>query len=211
MPVVAFLNVGPPDARRDRVVAFLKGLSETGYVEGRNVAVEYYWLDANYKNLPAVLDLVIRRDVAVIAVPGATPASLERRFWAGTFLPTPMPRRSTRGRHLAEDLHRGFAAANANSPSDNSVGLRRIWQLLALSGHRGRRRSRCRARADPEAAELLGVALEPRRRLVTDVTEPHRIELVQRRHLAARIPPFRGERSTSADRRSMLFNSCQRR
>ena len=98
MPVVAFLNVGPPDARRDRVVAFLKGLSETGYVEGRNVAVEYYWLDANYKNLPAVLDLVIRRDVAVIAVPGATPASLERRFWAGTFLPTPMPRRSTRGK-----------------------------------------------------------------------------------------------------------------
>ena len=88
-----------------------------------------------------------------------------------------------------------------------------VWDcgVLALSGHRGRRRSRCRARADPEAAELPGVALEPRRRLVTDVTEPHRIEFVQRRHLAARIPPFRGERSTSADRRSMLFDSCQRR
>src|SRR4051812_15980358 len=76
MPVVAFLNVGSPDARRDRVAAFLKGLSETGYVEGQNVAVEYHWLESDYNSLPAVLDDVIRRSVAVIAVPGAGPASV---------------------------------------------------------------------------------------------------------------------------------------
>jgi hypothetical protein len=58
MPVVAFLAVGSPDALRARVVAFRKGLSETGYVEGRNVAVEYHWLEGNYERLPAVLDNV---------------------------------------------------------------------------------------------------------------------------------------------------------
>jgi hypothetical protein len=45
-----------PDALPARVVAFRKGLSETGYVEGRNVAVEYHWLEGNYERLPAVLD-----------------------------------------------------------------------------------------------------------------------------------------------------------
>src|SRR5215831_13972976 len=68
MPVVVFLAVGSPDALPARVVAFRKGLSEIGYVEGRNVAVEYHWLEGNYERLPAVLDDVIRRGVAVIAV-----------------------------------------------------------------------------------------------------------------------------------------------
>jgi putative ABC transport system substrate-binding protein len=76
LPVVAFFNVGSPDARRDRVDAFRKGLSETGYTEGRNVLVEYYWLEGNYEGLRAVLDDVIRRGVAVIAVPGSTPVSV---------------------------------------------------------------------------------------------------------------------------------------
>jgi putative ABC transport system substrate-binding protein len=76
LPVVAFFNVGSPDARRDRVDAFRKGLSETGYTEGRNVLVEYYWLEGNYEGIRAVLDDVIRRGVAVIAVPGSTPVSV---------------------------------------------------------------------------------------------------------------------------------------
>ena len=84
MPVVAFLTVGSPEARRDRVVAFRKGLSETGYVEGRNVSVEYHWLEGNYERLPAVLDDVIRRGVAVIAVPGSTPASVAAKAATAT-------------------------------------------------------------------------------------------------------------------------------
>ena len=50
-----------------------------------------------------------------------------------------------------------------------------------------------------EAVELLGVAAETRGRLVADVAEPHRIELVQRRHLAARVPPLGGERGETRD------------
>jgi putative ABC transport system substrate-binding protein len=76
MPVVAFLRVGSPDANAGLVIAFRKGLSETGYVEGQNVLVEYHWLEGQYDRLKVVLDDLRQRRVAVIAIPGSTPVSL---------------------------------------------------------------------------------------------------------------------------------------
>ena len=55
--------------------AFRKGLSETGYVEGQNVTVEYHWLEGQYDRLPALMADLVRRRVAVIATPGSTPAA----------------------------------------------------------------------------------------------------------------------------------------
>src|SRR5262245_38865698 len=83
-PVVAFLAVGSPDALRRRVVAFRKGLSETGWIEDRNVGVEYHWLEGNYVGLPAVLDDVIRRGVAVLAIPGSVPISVAAKAATAT-------------------------------------------------------------------------------------------------------------------------------
>src|SRR5262249_7534255 len=65
-----------PDAVAGRINAFRKGLGETGYTEDRNVQVEYHWLDGQYQHLAAVLDDLIRRHVAVMALPGTTPISL---------------------------------------------------------------------------------------------------------------------------------------
>src|SRR5262249_53329061 len=76
MPVVAFLSVGSPDVMAGRVVAFRKGLSETGYTDGQNVVVEYHWLEGKYEGLKTVLDDLIQRRVTVIAIPGSTPVSL---------------------------------------------------------------------------------------------------------------------------------------
>jgi putative tryptophan/tyrosine transport system substrate-binding protein len=84
MPVVAFLAVGSPDALRGRVVAFRKGLSETGWIEDRNVVVEYHWLEGNYIGLPAVLDDVIGRGVAVLAIPGSVPISIAAKAATAT-------------------------------------------------------------------------------------------------------------------------------
>ena len=74
MPVVGFIRDGSADASARFVAAFRKGLNETGIVEGQNVTVEYYWLEAHRDRLPALLADLVRRQVAVIAAPGNVPA-----------------------------------------------------------------------------------------------------------------------------------------
>ena len=75
MPVVGFVFGGSATARAP-VPAFRKGLSETGYLEGQNVTVEYHWLENQYDRLPALVADLVHREVAVIATPGSTPAAL---------------------------------------------------------------------------------------------------------------------------------------
>src|SRR5262245_650031 len=75
MPVVGFVHFGSPAVAAPRVVAFRKGLSETGHVEGQNVTVEYYWLDGRFDRLPSLMADLVRRRVAVIATPGQTAAA----------------------------------------------------------------------------------------------------------------------------------------
>jgi ABC-type uncharacterized transport system substrate-binding protein len=76
-PVVAFINVGSPELRRDRVATFGKGLSETGYTQGQNVSVEYHWLDGTEDQtarLPLLVADLLRRQVALLV--GNTPSAL---------------------------------------------------------------------------------------------------------------------------------------
>ena len=74
MPVVGFVYAGSADASVDRMRAFRKGLSETGYVEGQNVTVEYHWLEGQLDRLPALMADLVRRRVAVIAAEGLVAA-----------------------------------------------------------------------------------------------------------------------------------------
>jgi len=71
VPVVGYLGDISPEARRDRLDAFRKGLAEAGYVEGRNVAIEYRWAQGQYDRLPALATDLVRSRVAVIVAPGA--------------------------------------------------------------------------------------------------------------------------------------------
>jgi putative tryptophan/tyrosine transport system substrate-binding protein len=73
MPVVGFLNGGSPDA--NRVAAFRQGLNETGYIEGRNLAIEYHWAEGQYDRLPALAADLVRRQVTVVAAT-TTPAAI---------------------------------------------------------------------------------------------------------------------------------------
>ena len=67
MPAVGFLHIGSPGRSGRQLVEFRKGLSEAGYIEGRNVAVEYRWVEGQFDRLPALIDDLVRRHVAVIA------------------------------------------------------------------------------------------------------------------------------------------------
>jgi putative ABC transport system substrate-binding protein len=66
MLVIGYLDLGSPEARPSMVAAFRKGLSETGYVEGRNLAIEYRFAHDQFDRLPALAADLVRRGVAVI-------------------------------------------------------------------------------------------------------------------------------------------------
>jgi putative tryptophan/tyrosine transport system substrate-binding protein len=66
LPVVAFLSVRSPDGSQSLVTAFRAGLTEAGYTEGRNVAVEYHWTDGRSGPLPALAADLASRQVAAI-------------------------------------------------------------------------------------------------------------------------------------------------
>jgi putative ABC transport system substrate-binding protein len=83
VPVVGFVNGGSADALSRSVAAFLKGLNETGYVEGQNVTVEYQWLEGQYDRLPALVADLVRRRVSVI-VPGTLPVALAAKAATAT-------------------------------------------------------------------------------------------------------------------------------
>ncbi len=67
MPVVGFLNGGSPSGYAPYVSGFLRGLNETGYVEGKNVTVDYQWARGEYGRLAVMAADLVRRKVAVIA------------------------------------------------------------------------------------------------------------------------------------------------
>jgi putative ABC transport system substrate-binding protein len=76
MPVVGYLYGGSPESSVQRVAAFRKGLSETGYIEGENVAIEFRWANDRTDRLPELATDLVRRKVAVIATPGSSQAAL---------------------------------------------------------------------------------------------------------------------------------------
>ncbi len=82
MPVIGFLGSALPSRNASLVAAFHQGLSETGYVEGQNVAIEYRWAEGHYERLPALAaDLVgLKVDVIATPYPECTESEIDAAF-----------------------------------------------------------------------------------------------------------------------------------
>src|SRR5262245_50366287 len=74
MPMVGFLGGETPELRASHVRAFRQGLSEQGYIEGRNFALEFRWAEGRNHRLPALAADLVRRQVAVLVAAGTPPA-----------------------------------------------------------------------------------------------------------------------------------------
>jgi putative ABC transport system substrate-binding protein len=76
LPVITLINGRGADTGAAYAVEFGKGLRQAGLVEGKDVVVEYHWLDGHYEQIPAIINDAVRRGVALIATPGSSPGSI---------------------------------------------------------------------------------------------------------------------------------------
>ena len=144
LQVIGFLGTGSPDVFAYIVRAFRQGLSETGFVEGRNVAIEYSWADDQLDRLPALAANLVRRQVSLI-VANSTRAALVVKA-ATTTIPVVF--------QIGGDAVQTGLVASLNRPGGNLTGV------TTLAGGLGPKRLELLHELVP-AATSIGVLFNP--------------------------------------------------
>jgi putative tryptophan/tyrosine transport system substrate-binding protein len=121
MPVIGILDPGRPEPTSIYIAALLEGLNDSGYIAGRNVAVEYRWAEGHNDRLPALAADLVRRQVNVIFA-GGTPAALAAKAATTTI--------SIVFQNGLDPVKAGLVA-RLNGPGGNVTGISNISTALA--------------------------------------------------------------------------------
>ena len=121
MPVIGYLSMRSAKSDLPMLAAFRQGLNETGFVEGKNVTIEYRWGDGQYGRLPALAANLVGQRVAVIVTAGGEPAALAAKT-ATTEIPVVF--------NVGEDPVRAGLIASINRPGGNLTGVTSLLESL---------------------------------------------------------------------------------
>jgi putative tryptophan/tyrosine transport system substrate-binding protein len=121
LPVVGFLDRGSAKGMETNLAGFHKGLSETGYTEGKNISIEYRWADNHYDRLTALASELVRRPVAVIAATRSSAPALAAKAATST-IPIVF--------QTGSDPVTDGLVASFNRPGGNVTGVARLTTEL---------------------------------------------------------------------------------